>query len=156
MPISSRKLGPELPERTATVVIRPRAVRVAAYVTAVIVLGGMIAGAVLITSFQLGGRLALVMIGLLLVLLCHLYASVRVVARPERLEIRNLMRSRTLDWPEVLGISFPMGDPWAHLDLADGRTHPVQAIQRYDGQRAIADARLLRDLARDRGEAPGG
>ena len=68
--------------------------------------------------------------------------------------MRNLMRTRTLEWPEVLGISFPMGDPWAHLDLADGRTHPLNAIQRYDGERAIAAAHQLQALIRERGEAP--
>jgi predicted metalloprotease len=94
-------------------------------------------------------------IGVLVVLFCHLEASVRVVARPERLEVRNLMRTRSFDWPEVLGISFPMGDPWAHLDLADGRTHPLHAIQRYDGQRAISAAHRLLHLVQERGEAHG-
>ena len=87
---------------------------------------------------------------------CHLQASVAVTARPRELVVRNLMRTRTLEWPEVIGISFPMGDPWAHLDLADGSTLPLQALQRYDGDRAIAAAHLLRDLVRERGEAADG
>ena len=95
------------------------------------------------------------MSGLLIALFCHLEASVRVVARPDGLEVRNLMRTRTFEWPEVLGISFPMGDPWAHLDLADGRTHPLHAIQRYDGERAISAAHRLLHLVQERGEARG-
>lgn len=146
---------PEHVDERATVVFRPRAVRWAAYATAVIVMAGMIGGAVMITSFQLGGRLGLLMIGLLVALFCHLEASVRVVARPERLEVRNLMRTRSFDWPEVLGISFPMGDPWAHLDLADGHTHALHAIQRYDGERAISAAHRLLHLVQERGEAAG-
>ena len=142
------------PEPATTYVLRPRAVRVAAYFSAVVVLAGMIAGAVMITSFQLGGRIALVLVGVLVFLFCHLEASVKVTARADSLVVRNLMRTRTLDWPEVLGISFPMGDPWAHLDLADGHTHPLHAIQRYDGKRAIAAAHLLQRLIRERGEAP--
>ena len=141
-------------EQPATIVLRPRAVRVAAYFSAVVVMAGMIGGAVLITSFQPGGRIALVVIGALVFLFCHLEASVKVIARPDVLEVRNLMRTRTLEWPEVLGISFPMGDPWAHLDLADGHTHPLQAIQRYDGQRAIRAAHQLQSLIRERGEPP--
>ncbi|MDN5599489.1 MAG: PH domain-containing protein [Brachybacterium sp.] len=141
-------------EQRATIVLRPRAVRVAAYVSAVVVMAGMIAGAVMITSFQWGGRIGLLVVGVLVFLFCHLEASVKVTARPEELEVRNLMRTRTLEWPEVLGISFPMGDPWAHLDLADGRTHPLNAIQRYDGERAIAAAHQLQALIRERGEAP--
>lgn len=144
---------PQAADERATLVLRPRMVRLAAYTTAVIVLAGMIAGAVLITSFQLGGRLSLIAIGVLMAVFCHLEASVRVVARPTVLEVRNLMRTRTLEWPEVVGISFPMGDPWAHLDLADGSTLPLQAIQRYDGKRAIAAAHRLQDLVHERGEA---
>lgn len=143
-------------ERLATIVLRPRAVRVAAYLSAVIVMAGMIGGAVMITSFQWGGRIALLVVGVLVFLFCHLEASVKVTARAEQLEVRNLMRTRILEWPEVLGISFPMGDPWAHLDLADGHTHPLNAIQRYDGKRAIAAAHQLQALIRERGEAPPG
>ncbi|HLQ80070.1 MAG TPA: PH domain-containing protein [Brachybacterium sp.] len=140
-------------QQRETIVLRPRAVRVAAYFSAVVVMAGMIGGAVLITSFQWGGRLGLILVGVLVFLFCHLEASVKVTARPDELEVRNLMRTRTLAWPEVLGVSFPMGDPWAHLDLADGRTHPLQAIQRYDGDRAIAAAHQLQRLIRERGEA---
>lgn len=142
-------------EERATITMRPRAVRWAAYFTAVVVMAGMIGGAVTITSFHLGGRLLLLLIGLLIALFCHLEASVRVVALPDRLEVRNLMRTRSFDWAEVLGVSFPMGDPWAHLDLADGRTHPLHAIQRYDGDRAIGNAHRLLHLVQERGEAPG-
>ena len=142
-------------ERRATVVMRPVAVRWAAYTTAVIVMAWMIGGAVMITSFHLGGRLLLLVIGLLIALFCHLEASVRVVAGPERLEVRNLMRTRSFEWPEVLGVGFPMGDPWAHLELADGRTHPLHAIQRYDGRRAIGNAHRLLHLVQERGETAG-
>ena len=140
----------------ATIVLRPRAVRVAAYLSAAIVMAGMIAGAVIITSFQLGGRIGLLLMGVLVAVFCHLEASVMVTARPQELVVRNLMRTRTLEWPEVIGISFPMGDPWAHLDLADGTTLALHAVQRYDGQRAIAAAHLLRRLVRERGEATRG
>ena len=141
-------------EQRDTIVMRPRAVRVAAYFSAVVVMAGMIGGAVMITSFHWGGRIGLLVVGVMVFLFCHLEASVKVTARPEELEVRNLMRTRTLAWPEVVGVSFPMGDPWAHLDLADGRTHPLQAIQRYDGERAIAAAHHLQRLIRERGEAP--
>lgn len=150
-PAADRQPG----EDRARIVLRPRAVRVAAYLSAVIVMAGMIGGAVLITSFQWGGRLGLVAVGVLVVIFCHLEASVSVTARPEALVVRNLMSTRTLEWAEVIGISFPMGDPWAHLDLADGSTLALQAIQRYDGDRAIAAAHLLLRLVQERGEAVG-
>ncbi|MFC7374494.1 PH domain-containing protein [Brachybacterium sp. GCM10030267] len=138
----------------ATVVIRPRMVRIAGYITGVVVLGGTVAGAVVIPGLLLGGRLGLVAVGVLILLFCHLEASVRLIAGPDSLEVRNVFRARTLDWAEILAIRFPVGDPWAHLDLADGTTLALNAIQRYDGERGIAAARRLRDLVRERGEAP--
>lgn len=134
-------------------VFRPVAVRFAAYASGLIVLLGMSGGAVVLTSFQWGGRLALVLLGVLVLLFCHLEASVKVTALPDQLVVRNVWRSRTFEWPEVLGVSFPMGDPWAMINLADGHTHPLNAIQRYDGKRAIAAAHRLQHLIEERGEA---
>ncbi|WP_193104540.1 PH domain-containing protein [Brachybacterium sp. FME24] len=149
--VSEKPAGQERP----TIVLRPRMVRVFAYITGVIVLGGMIGGALVMPSFQLGGRLGLVAVGVLIFLFCHLEASVRLVARSRVLEVRNVFRARTLEWAEIVDVSFPMGDPWAHLDLADGSTLAVNALQRYDGKRAIAAAHRLRALVQERGEAPG-
>ena len=137
-----------------TIVLRPRVVRISAYATGVVVLAGMIGGAVMLESFHLGGRLGLVGMGIVMFLFCHLEASVRLIARPTVLEVRNVFRARTVHWPEIVGISFPMGDPWAHLDLADGSTLAINAIQRYDGKRAVAAAHRLQRLVQERGEAP--
>ncbi|WP_114854804.1 PH domain-containing protein [Brachybacterium sp. YJGR34] len=141
-------------DERAALVLRPRMVRLAAYTSAAVVLAGMIAGAVVIPGFTPAGRIGLLAIGVLVALFCHLEASVRVVARPEALQVRNLFRARTVAWPEIVGVSFPMGDPWAHLDLADGTTLSLHAIQRYDGERAIAAAHRLQELVHERGEAP--
>ena len=114
----------------------------------------LVGGAILIPGFSPLDRAGMVMVGVLAALFCHLQASVRVVAGPQQLEVRNLFRTRTVTWPEVVGVSFPMGDPWAHLDLADGSTLATWAIQRSDGKRGIADAHRLAALVRERGEAP--
>lgn len=151
--MSSSDTGSPDGQERETIVLRPRMVRVSAYLTGAIVLAGMIGGAVVLESFHLGGRLGLVGMGILMFLFCHLEASVRLIARPHVLEVRNVFRARTLDWPEIVGISFPMGDPWAHLDLADGSTLAINAIQRYDGKRAIAAAHRLQRLVHERGEA---
>lgn len=135
-----------------THVLRPRAVRVAGYFTGIVVLAGMIAGAVVMPGFTLFGRACLVAVGLFALGFCHLEASVRLVAGPRTLVVRNLFRHRTLEWTEIIGVSFPMGDPWAHLNLADGSTLATMAIQRYDGERGIATAHRLAALVRERGE----
>lgn len=137
----------------ARIVMRPRAVRVAAYFSGGVLVAGMIAGAILLDSFLLPGRIGLVLVGLAGLGFCHLEARVHLVAEPTRLVVQNVFSRRVLTWPEILDISFPMGDPWAHLNLWDGRTHPLQALQRYDGERAVADAHRLRALIRERGEA---
>lgn len=137
-----------------TVVIRPRMVRIAGYGIAVIMLGSLVGGAVLIEGFGPVDRAFLVMVGVLAALFCHLQASVRLVAGPDTLEVRNLFRRRTVTWPEVVGVSFPMGDPWAHLDLADGSTLATWAIQRADGKRGVRAAHRLAALVSERGEAP--
>lgn len=135
-----------------TLVLRPRAVRVAGYFTGFTVLAGMVVGAVVMPNFTLFGRACLVAVGLLILLFCHLEASVRLVARPRTLVVHNLFRHRTLEWAQIVGVSFPMGDPWAHLNLADGSTLATMAIQRYDGKRGIATAHRLAALVRERGE----
>lgn len=141
-------------ETVGTVVFRPRMVRAVGYAVAVIMLAALVGGAILIPGFSPLDRAGMVMVGVLAALFCHLQASVRVVAGPQQLEVRNLFRTRTVTWPEVVGVSFPMGDPWAHLDLADGSTLATWAIQRSDGKRGIADAHRLAALVRERGEAP--
>ena len=53
----------------------------------------------------------------------------------------NLLRTRFLEWPEVVRVGFRRGDPWVLLDLADGETQPVMAIQANDGERAVQAVR---------------
>jgi MFS family permease len=63
-----------------------------------------------------------------------------------RLVVRNLLVSRRLDWTEVTGIRYGTGDPWVSLELSDGDTLAVMAIQRADGATAAAEAKRLATL----------
>ncbi len=139
-----------------TIMLRPRTVRWSAYAIAVLVMGAAIVMAVLIPGFSLGNRLGFPLFGLLIAVFCHMEASVRAEARPDVLIVRNLVRTHELQWAQVIGVSFPAGDPWAHLDLSDGRTLSVMALQRTDGARGLAQARTLAQLIRERGEAHDG
>lgn len=133
-------------------VLRPRTIRIAAYAVGAAVLAASAVTMVAIPHFDLGNRLGFLVFGLAVFWFCHREASVRAVAGTETLTIRNLFRTRTLEWAEVLGVRFPMGDPWAHLELSDGTTWPVMALQRTDGRRGIDLARELSALIRERGE----
>ncbi|MDK8435395.1 PH domain-containing protein [Brevibacterium sp. GP-SGM9] len=73
-----------------------------------------------------------------------------IQARPSEtgLVVKNMVRTRTLEWGQILGVTFsPEGDdPWPILDLTDGTTTPVMAIQHADGARAHEECARLRQL----------
>lgn len=137
-------------------VFRPRLARMAGHVLGAVVLTAMTIVAIVIPGeFALSARATMVLLGVAIFVFCWREATVRVVASEDSLEVRNLFSSRTLEWPEVIAVSFPEGDAWAHLDLADGDTLATMALQRADGADGIASARRLSALVRERGEATG-
>ena len=75
--------------------------------------------------------------------------KLNVIATPSRegLTVRNLVLTRTLEWPEIIGIQFGGGEPWVSLDLLDGDTLAVMAIQKADGEvagrEAIGEGRIV-------------
>ena len=79
--------------------------------------------------------------------------GVHAVPAPEGLTVRNLIYTRRLAWPEIVEVRLGPGDPWVRLDLADGGTIAVMAVQRADGERGMGEARRLRGLVTELGEA---
>ena len=73
----------------------------------------------------------------------HRLANVHAVASTQGLLIVNWARSRRLEWAEVLAVRLAPGDPWVYLDVSDGTTLPVMAVQTADGARAKAMALQL-------------
>lgn len=67
--------------------------------------------------------------------------------------VRNLLRTRTLGWEQVVGVTFGSGDPWVLLEISDGTTWPVMALQRADGAHAEREVARLRALVVLHGEA---
>ncbi len=95
------------------------------------------------TPFQRG---TLVALGLLAFATGFALTRSRLVAEPERLVVVNGYRRRELAWAQVVEVRLPPGAPWATLDLTDGTTAPVMAIQGSDGERARDAVRALRAL----------
>jgi hypothetical protein len=91
-------------------------------------------------------RAGFVVLGALLFWGLTRFALVSADPSEDGLLVRNLLLSRRLEWAEVLGIRFGGGDSWVILDLSDGDTLAVMAIQRADGERAGAEARRLATL----------
>jgi hypothetical protein len=97
-------------------------------------------------SFTLFQRGTLVFLGLLAFSAGFALVRSRAVATEQGLTVVNGYKRRELDWPEIVAIHLPAGAPWAVLDLADGTTCPVMAIQGSDGGRAKTAVRQVRSL----------
>lgn len=91
-------------------------------------------------------RLMFVVVGAAVAWVLSRFALVGAVPTPDGLAVRNLLTRRELAWPQVVDVRFPDGDPWVTLDLSDGDTMPVMAIQRADGARGRAEASRLATL----------
>lgn len=122
---------------------RPRLARVVTLAVAVVVLA---ATALLLVAMPALGpldRAGFVVVGLAAAWFCWREAS--VVARPDDdwLVVRNLLVTRRLAWAEIVDVRFGEGRPWVQLDLDDGDTIAVMAIQRADGAAANREATRL-------------
>jgi hypothetical protein len=73
-------------------------------------------------------------------------ATVRAVPGDQGLVVRNLLLTRRVAWAEVVSVRFGQGRPWVQLDLADGDTLAVMAIQAADGAWAMVEAGRLATL----------
>jgi hypothetical protein len=73
-------------------------------------------------------------------------AQVSATPSEEGLVVRNLLITRRLEWAQIVSLRFGGGDPWVTLDLSDGDTLAVMAIQRADGAGAVRQARRLATL----------
>jgi hypothetical protein len=98
-------------------------------------------------------RIMLFGLGVVIAALAWRYASINATPSREGLRVRNLVLTRTLEWPEIVGIQFGGGEPWVSLDLLDGDTLAVMAIQKADGEVAGREASRLAALVQAFGES---
>ncbi len=85
----------------------------------------------------------LVTFGLILVGLYAIFRT-RAYADSAGLVVVNGYRRHRYEWAQIVAVSLTQHRPWAVLDLSDGSTVSVMAVQTADGARAT---RLTRDLA---------
>ena len=100
---------------------------------------------------RLGGatvidRVLLVCFGLALAAALWRFASIRATPSPGGLVVRNLVTTRSLEWPQIIRVQFGGGAPWVSVDLDDTDTVAVMAIQRADGDVGMAEAARLSAL----------
>lgn len=144
---------PQLP-----VTFRPRLGRIVPYVLAVVCLVAFTTLALILTGEGKAGataldRVMLVVFGGLVSFALYRFGSVRIRAADSGLAVRNLARSRQLEWAEVVSVRLAPGDPWVQLDLSDGTTLPAMGIQGSDGARARRQATVLARLVDERAAA---
>jgi hypothetical protein len=91
-------------------------------------------------------RLMLVAGGVAVAAFLWRFASIRAVASPGGLVVRNLLTTRTLEWAQIIRVQFGGGAPWVSVDLDDTDTVAVMAIQKADGAFGRAEAARLSAL----------
>jgi hypothetical protein len=103
-------------------------------------------------AWGVADRIMLFSIGVLIAWVAHRYASIVAVPSRDGLVVRNLVLTRTLTWPEIVGLQFGGGAPWVSIDLADSDTLAVMAIQKADGDLAVREASRLAALVHALGQ----
>lgn len=140
---------PELP-----VVWRPHRGRLVTHGFAVLVLVVVVVLAIVLPHpFGLADRIGFLVMGAAIAGVLYLLGRCRLRADADGLTVVNVLRTTELEWPEVLGATLNVGDPWVMLDLDDGETLPAMGIQAADGDRARTAVDQLRALISTYGEA---
>ncbi len=130
---------------------RPRRARRVALTVAVAQAVVLVALAVVLPgtgvgAFQWYDRLGIVLVSAAIAWGLSRYVRVAAVPDESGLTVRNLLVARRLEWAQVVAVRFGDGDPWVTLDLDDGDTLAVLAVQRADGPFARDEARRLSTL----------
>ncbi|MTD55902.1 PH domain-containing protein [Amycolatopsis pithecellobii] len=136
-----------------SVVIRPLRAAVMSIVLAVFLVIAFTVVAVLLRGsntgaiFEVSDQVAMVGIGILLAGGALLFATPRVRADTEGVEVRNVIfLTRRYSWLDVIAVSFPDGASFARLELPEDEYCGVLAIQSVDRDRAVEAVRALRRL----------
>jgi hypothetical protein len=129
---------------------RPRGVRIVGTVLGAMLLALVVTvwiawGDDVRATFTFGQRATLVAIGLLAFAVWFGLVRTSVTADEHGITVVNGYRQRAYEWSQLVAINLRRGAPWAGLDLSDGTSISMMAIQGSDGQRAI---RAVQDLRR--------
>nr|WP_156914611.1 PH domain-containing protein [Thermocrispum municipale] len=98
--------------------------------------------------FRTSDQVAMIVLGILIAAGIMLWATPRVVADADGVEVRNVLVKRYYAWSDVLAISFPDGASFARLELPYDEYYAMMAIQAVDREYAVQAVRALRKLHR--------
>lgn len=134
--------------------VRPKRVQYVAYPVAVILIAVHIAVGVLLkiratgVIFQTADQIAMAVLGFILAGCVLLFTRPRLRVGSAGISVRNVLTDKLIAWPDVAGVSFPLGARWARIDLPDDEYVPVMAIQAVDKVHAVDAMDQLRTLVR--------
>lgn len=97
-------------------------------------------------TFTIYERITALLLGALLLACAHALVRPRVDVTEEGLTVVNGYKKREFVWAQVLAIHLPPGAPWATIDLSDGTSCSVMALQGSDGARAKKAVRQIRAM----------
>jgi len=97
-------------------------------------------------AFQWYDRLGVVAVGGAVAWFLSRFALLEATPSETGLRVRNLFVVTDLEWAQIVTVRFGGGGPWVTLDLSDGDTLAVMAVQRADGEHGAAEARRLATL----------
>jgi PH (Pleckstrin Homology) domain-containing protein len=132
--------------------VRPHLTPYFAYGAAILILAAHIMVGVLLKArstgvvFQTADQFAIAGFGVVVAGTVLLFARPRLRVGKNGLAVRNMLGEKLIAWPDVVGVSFPMGARWARVDLPDDEYVPLMAIQSVDKERAVAAMDRVREL----------
>ena len=97
-------------------------------------------------QFERGDQGAMIGLGVLIGLGILAFCRPRVIADPERIQIRNVVGGYDLPWSVVRAVRFDRNSPWAQLELTNDEQVSVHALQAADKDYAVDGVRTLRAL----------
>lgn len=130
--------------------IRPHLTPYFAYAAAAIIVAVHVAVGLLLkvgstgVIFRTADQVAIALLGVVIGGVVLLFARPRARVGAAGVAVRNLWAYRVIPWSDVVGVSFPKGARWAHLDLPDDEYIPLMAIQAVDRERAVAGMEKMR------------
>lgn len=105
-------------------------------------------------QFGWGDRLSILALGTLIAAAIFRFSMLSAFPGEDGLVVHNVLFTKRLEWAQIVSVRLGGGNPWVLLDLDDGETMAVMAIQRADGPRGEAEARRLATLVALHSQTP--
>jgi hypothetical protein len=105
-------------------------------------------------KFSWGDRLAILALGTVIAVVIFRFSMLSAIPGEDGLVVHNVLFTKRLEWAQIVSVRFGGGNPWVLLDLDDGETMAVMAIQRADGPRGEAEAGRLATLVALHSQTP--